>query len=133
MATGKLITAAGKAGQAVNDAAYAGYNEVQLRKAWATTRAAINNPASRNVGLAALHQNPTLAMHALAWASTNGDRMARSILSDAGVNEQTLAHHRGTPAPRRRSSSYWRPCSTRTASSRTSRRSRSTGSRRPSS
>ncbi len=94
-ATGKLITAIGSAGQAANTAAYAGYNEVQLRKAWATTRASINNPASRSVGLAAIHENPTLAMVAIAWASTNGDRMARSILSDTGINEQTLAHHQG--------------------------------------
>ena len=67
------------------------YNEVQLRRAWTTTREALNNPANRKLGLKALMINPTLAMHAIAYAAKEErDPTARNFLQACGVGESTL-------------------------------------------
>jgi hypothetical protein len=51
----------------------------------------LNNPKDRATGLKALRLNPTLAIHALAWAAkTNGDPIARMILDATGLDEESL-------------------------------------------
>ena len=70
------------------------YNEAMLTKAWSTTMAAMNNPADRKLGLAALRLNPTLGMHALAWAGGERqppDPIARMRMDRLGINAQTIA------------------------------------------
>ncbi len=45
------------------------FNAAKLREAWEITKRAIDNPRDRALGLAALRLNPTLGMHAIAWAA----------------------------------------------------------------
>lgn len=70
------------------------YTEVKLSQAWTITKEAMNNPSDRSAGLKALKLNPTLGMHALAWAAMEkqpADPVARMALNSLGLNEQTLA------------------------------------------
>ncbi len=91
MAAGKALNAVGVLGEQANKVAELKYNESQLRKAWATTTAAVNNPANRKLGLKALLINPTLAMHAVAYAAkVEQDPTARNFLKACGLNESTL-------------------------------------------
>ncbi|MCA8977183.1 MAG: hypothetical protein KDC98_20850, partial [Planctomycetes bacterium] len=97
MAVGKTLSAVGTAGSAAATFANQVYNEKKLRDAWQITKDAMNNPRDRSLGLAALRLNPTLAMHALAWAAVDrADPIARAALHAAGLNEQTLAHDGST-------------------------------------
>ena len=92
MAVGKTLSSVAEAASAVNTVAGKVYNEVMLRKAWTTTKAAMDNPKDRSLGLAALRLNPTLSMHAIAWAGLEKrDPIARVFLDACGLNEQTLA------------------------------------------
>lgn len=92
MAVGKTLSSVAEAASAVNTVAGKVYNEVMLRKAWTTTKAAMDNPKDRSLGLAALRLNPTLSMHAIAWAALEKhDPIARVFLDACGLNEQTLA------------------------------------------
>lgn len=92
MAVGKTLSSVAEAASAVNTVAGKVYNEVMLRKAWTTTKAAMDNPKDRSLGLAALRLNPTLSMHAIAWAALEKhDPIARIFLDACGLNEQTLA------------------------------------------
>src|SRR5262249_34007298 len=52
---------------------------------------AMNNPKDRDLGLAALRLNPTLAMHGIAYAGQKGDPIARMVLNSCGLNEHTMA------------------------------------------
>jgi hypothetical protein len=91
MAVGKAVSAIGTAGEAGNALAMSIYDEVQLRRGWATTKAALNNPANRKLGLKALMINPTLATHAIAWAAkVERDVTARDFLKGCGLSESTL-------------------------------------------
>ncbi len=70
------------------------YNHEMLKKAWKTTSDAIANPGNRKLGLKALRLNPSLGMHALAWAATElqpPDPIARMVLNSVGLDETTLA------------------------------------------
>jgi len=70
------------------------YTEAKLAAAWKITKEAMNNPSDRAAGLKALRLNPTLGMHALAWAGMEKqppDPVARMTLGSLGLNEQTLA------------------------------------------
>jgi hypothetical protein len=92
LAVGKTMNSVAQAASAVNTVAGKIYNEAMLRKAWATTKAAMDNPKDRSLGLAALRLNPTLSMHAIAWAALEKhDPIARVFVDSCGLNEQTLA------------------------------------------
>ena len=92
MATGKLLGTIGALASAGNDLAEQIYTDSQLDKGWQRTLEALNNPANRRAGLDALRSNGTLAVHAVAWAATEGgDAIAKEILNSCGVNAQTLA------------------------------------------
>ena len=92
MATGKLLGAIGALASAGNDFAEQVYTDAQLDKGWQRTLEALNNPANRRAGLDALRSNGTLAVHAVAWAATEGgDAIAKEILNSCGVDAQTLA------------------------------------------
>ncbi|HND52706.1 MAG TPA: hypothetical protein PLV92_09930, partial [Pirellulaceae bacterium] len=70
------------------------YNEAKLWQAWKVTRAALDAPANRELGLEALKLNPTLGVHALAWAGFEKqpvDPIARAMLKQLGLTEQSLA------------------------------------------
>jgi len=91
MAVGKALSAAGQLGEKTAKFAELEYNEAQLRSGWATTKAALNNPANRKLGLKALLINPTLSMHAVAYAAKiERDPIARNFLNACGLSESTL-------------------------------------------
>ena len=93
LAIGKTLGAVATAVDATNTAAETGFNEAMLAKGWKITLAAIRNPRDRVNGLAALKLNPTLGMHAIAWAGMERqppEPIARALLADLGLNEQTL-------------------------------------------
>jgi hypothetical protein len=93
LAVSKSMSAAATAAEAARKVTELIYNEVQLTRAWNTTIAAINNPNDRATGLKALRLNPTLGMHAIAWAGMERqppEPTARQLLNDLGLNEQTL-------------------------------------------
>lgn len=94
MAIGKtlgLVAVAAQEGRKLTEMIY---SEKKLSEAWATTKAAMANPRDRSLGLSALRLNPTLGMHAVAWAGMEKkppDPIARMFLDSVGLNEQTLA------------------------------------------
>ena len=93
LAVSKSMAASATALEATRKITELIYNEVQLTRAWNTTTAAISNPGDRVTGLAALRLNPTLAMHAIAWAGSERqppEPTARMLLNDFGLNEKTL-------------------------------------------
>lgn len=94
MAVGKTMSAIATSAESALKASEMIYGEVKLAHAWRVTLAAIRNPRERSTGLAALRLNPTLGMHAIAWAAMEkqpADPVARMLLSELGLNEQTLA------------------------------------------
>lgn len=94
LAVGKTIGAIASAGESTHKVSEMIYTEVKLAEGWKTTLAAIRNPRDRATGLAALRLNPTLGMHAIAWAGMEKqppDPIARMLLAELGLNEQTLA------------------------------------------
>ena len=93
LAVGKTLGAVATAGEGTLKVTEMLYNEAMLSKGWSTTLAFIRNPRDRATGLAALRLNPTLGMHAVAWAAMEKvppEPVARAMLSDLGLNEQTL-------------------------------------------
>lgn len=96
-AVGKTAYVVGKAGEATHKLAQDLYNESEIRRAWLITINAVNNPENRKLGLKALRLNGTLAMHAVAWAADQGDRVAREFLSACGISERTLSDPGSTP------------------------------------
>ena len=77
-----------------NDIAGKVYNEAMLTRAWSTTVAAFKNPGDRVTGLQALQRNPTLGMHAIAWAGAQRqppDPIARMLMGKLGISEKTIA------------------------------------------
>ena len=102
MAAGKTMAAVATAAEAARDVSEKIYNEAMLSKAWNTTRAAMNNPGNRKLGLKALRLNPTLAMHAVAWAGMQKrDPIARMVLNSVGLNEQSLEVSGGNDGERK--------------------------------
>jgi hypothetical protein len=94
MAIGKTLDKTAKAGQEVLKLSEMIYNEKQLESAWNTTIEAMNNPRDRAIGLKALRLNPTLGMHAIAWAAMEkqpADPIAKMVLNSLGLDEKTLA------------------------------------------
>ena len=94
MAIGKTMGLVASAGQEALKFSEMIYTEVKLAEAWKITKEAMNNPSDRAAGLKALRLNPTLGMHAMAWAGmekTPPDPIARMALNSLGLNEQTLA------------------------------------------
>lgn len=94
MALGKTINAVNAAAQQTAKVSEMIYNEVKLAQGWKVTKLALNNPSDRALGLSALKVNPTLGMHALAWAGMEKqppDPIARMVMDSLGLNEVTLA------------------------------------------
>jgi hypothetical protein len=94
MAIGKTMGVVASAGQEALKLSEMIYTDVKLKEAWAVTKEALDNPRDRACGLKALRLNPTLGMHAIAWAAmekTPPDPIARMFLGSVGVTEQTLA------------------------------------------
>jgi hypothetical protein len=94
VAIGKTMSVVAGAAQQANKFANKVYDEKKLTEAWSTTKAALNSPRDRALGLKALRLNTTLAMHGIAWAAlekTPPDPIARMVLNSLGLNEQTLA------------------------------------------
>ncbi len=94
MAIGKTMSLATSAAQETAKFSEMAFNAAKLREAWEITKRAIDNPRDRALGLAALRLNPTLGMHAIAWAAMEKqppDPIARMFLNSNNVNEQTLA------------------------------------------
>lgn len=94
LAIGKTLSACAAGAQELASFAENTYGEKKLKEAWDTTKAALDNPRDRALGLAALRLNPSLGMHAIAWAAmtkTPPDPIARMFLDSAGVSEQSLA------------------------------------------
>ena len=93
LAVGKTMGAVASAAESAHKVSEMIYNEVALSKAWTTTLAAMRTPRDRATGLKALRLNPTLGMHAIAWAGMEKkplDPIARNLLGELGLNEQTL-------------------------------------------
>ncbi len=94
MAIGKTLGLVASAAQEVRKISEMAYNDKKLSEAWGKTKAAMENPRDRGLGLSALRLNPTLGMHAVAWAGMEKrppDPIARMFLDSVGLNEQTLA------------------------------------------
>jgi hypothetical protein len=94
LAVGKTMSAFATAAQEGAKLTEMIYTKQKLEEAWAKTKAAMENPRDRSLGLAALRLNPTLGMHAVAWAGMEKsppDPIARMFLDSVGLNEQTLA------------------------------------------
>jgi hypothetical protein len=94
MAIGKAMNSVASAAEASLKATKMIYNEKKLAEGWAVTKEALDNPRDRATGLKALRLNPTLGMHALAWAAlekTPPDPIARMMFDSLGVTEQTIA------------------------------------------
>lgn len=94
MALGKTINAVNAAAQQTAKVSEMIYNEVKLAQGWKVTKLALNNPSDRALGLSALKVNPTLGMHAIAWAGMEKqppDPIARMVMDSLGLNEVTLA------------------------------------------
>lgn len=94
MAIGMTTTMIAATAQKTAQLANAVYSEVQLREAWKVTLDALDAPSNRELGLKALKLNPTLSVHALAWAGFQKqpvDPIARMMLKKLGLSEQSLA------------------------------------------
>lgn len=94
LALGKTLNAVNAAAQQTAKVTEMIFNEVKLRQAWKTTKAAMQNPKDRALGLKALKLNPTLGMHAIAWAGMElqpPDPIARMMMGSVGLDEGTLA------------------------------------------
>ena len=94
MAVGKTMGLVATAAEATLVVTEMIYNKQKLAEAWVITKAAMETPADRALGLKALRLNPTLGMHALAWAAVEKkpvDPIARMVFNSLGVNEETLA------------------------------------------
>ncbi len=94
LAIGKTISKVSGVAQKAAKIAEKRYDLAMMKKAWNKTREAIENPGNRQIGLKALRLNPSLGMHALAWAATElqpPDPIARMVLNSVGLNENTLA------------------------------------------
>ena len=93
-AVGQSLVLAAEGASIANDIAGKVFNEAMLTRAWTTTVSAIKNPGNRTVGLQALQRNPTLGMHAIAWAGVQRqppDPIARMLMSRLGITEKTIA------------------------------------------
>lgn len=93
LAVGKTMGAVASGLEGVRKVSEMAYNEKMLSDGWEVTLAAIRNPRDRATGLKALRLNPTLGMHALAWAGTEKqppDPIARNLLARLGLTEQSL-------------------------------------------
>lgn len=94
MAVGKTMKGITKAAELGHVYAATVYDENQLAAGWKATIEAINSPKNRVAGLKALRMNPTMGMHAVAWAAMTKqppDPVARMIANSVGLDEQTLA------------------------------------------
>jgi len=94
MAVGKAMSAVAAAAESALKVSQMIYNEAKLAEGWAVTKEALNSPRDRVLGLKALRLNPTLGMHAIAWAALEKsppDPVARMMLDSLGINEQTIA------------------------------------------
>ena len=93
LAVGKSLSAIATASEGALKLTEMIYDEAMLSKGWSTMLVALRNPRDRVTGLAALKLNPTLGMHAIAWAGMERlppDPIARALLADLGLDEQTL-------------------------------------------
>jgi hypothetical protein len=94
MAVGKTMGLVATAAEATLVVSEMIYNKQKLAEAWVVTKSAMETPGDRALGLKALRLNPTLGMHALAWAAVEKkpvDPIARMVFNSLGVNEETLA------------------------------------------
>ena len=94
IAVGKTMSKVAAALQATADFIESVYDANMLNKAWETTLQAVRDPGNRQLGLKALRINPTLGMHAIAWAGMvklPPDPIARKFLDSTGLDENTLA------------------------------------------
>ena len=94
MAIGKTMSVCAAAAEANLKVSQMIYDEKRLAEAWTITKAAMDNPRDRTLGLKALRLNPTLGMHAIAWAAvekTPPDPIARMLLNSLNINEEALA------------------------------------------
>ena len=93
MAVGKTLGKVAEAMEGLAKVTEMTFNEAMLSHGWSVTLTAIQNPKDRATGLQALRLNPTLGMHAIAWAGMERrppDPIARNLLAELGLNEQTL-------------------------------------------
>jgi hypothetical protein len=67
------------------------YDEAEMKRAWALTRQALDNPNNRRLGLVARSINPTLAKYSVAWGACKGDAIAKSAMASCGLDATTLA------------------------------------------
>ena len=94
MAVGKTLGKVTKAMESALTISQMIYDQHKLAEAWKVTKNAMDNPSDRGLGLQALRLNPTLGMHALAWAAIEKqppDPIARMMFNSLGISEETLA------------------------------------------
>ena len=88
---GKAMQASASGIGALEAAVYELAKRYDLEKAWADTRAALENPENRRLGLIAIQQNPTLAKYSVAWgAIVKKDVLVGDFLSNCGLTAEEL-------------------------------------------
>ncbi len=89
----KAATAAATAAVMLEQTIYQFVQQQQLRNAWKTTKAAMENPGNRKLGLIARKMNPTLAKYTIAYgAVVEKSPTAIAAMSRCGLDRETLAH-----------------------------------------
>ena len=88
----KAATAAATAAVMLEKTIYEFVQKAQLRKAWKTTKEAMENPGNRKLGLIARKMNPTLAKYTIAYgAVVEKSPIAIAAMSRCGLDRETLA------------------------------------------
>ena len=88
---GKAMQAGASGIGALEAAVYELAKRYDLEKAWADTRAAMENPENRRLGLIAIKQNPTLAKYSVAWgAIVKKDVLVGDFLGSCGLTAEEL-------------------------------------------
>lgn len=89
---GKVVEAGAALAETLEDVTYKFYQKSVLKSAWNATKAALEQPNNRKLGLIARRQNPTLAKYGIAYGAVIAkDSIAISAMNKCGLDRETLA------------------------------------------
>lgn len=89
---GKVIEASASLAETLEDVTYKFYQKAMVKAAWSTTKAALERPQNRKLGLLARKQNATLAKYGIAYGAViEKDQIAISAMNKCGLDRETLA------------------------------------------
>lgn len=89
---GKVVEAGAALAETMEDVTYKFYQKGVLKSAWNATKAALEQPNNRKLGLIARRQNPTLAKYGIAYGAViEKDSIAISAMNKCGLDRETLS------------------------------------------